>query len=84
MIMVGEKVRRRNGGFLEFLSLLLVYEIVSRFIQIKRTEGVLFLVEAERAIGTIVSMINIVMMLIAMCVCITIRKNTMKSTTCAR
>lgn len=84
MIMVGEKVRRRNGGFLEFLSLLLVYGIVSRFIQIKRTEGVLFPVEAERAIGTIVSMINIVMMLIAMCVCIIIRKNTMKSTTCAR
>lgn len=61
---------RRNGGFLEFLSLLLVYGIVSRFIQIKRTEGVLFPIEAERALGTIVSMINIVLMLIAMCVCI--------------
>lgn len=54
LTIVGEKVSRRNGGFLELLSLLLVYGIVSRFIQIKRTDGILLPIEADYVIGMIV------------------------------
>ena len=63
-------MRRRNGGFLELLSLLFVYGVVSCIMQRRRGYGVFMTYAAERAIETIVAMVNIVVMLIAMCVCI--------------
>ena len=60
-------MRRSNGGFLEFLSLLFVYGGVSRIMQVQRASKEFFTNDEEMTIERKVSIVNLVVMIVAIC-----------------